>query len=39
MTEGIETTFKTQLSAVSGGKYYQFDDFVSWIARRRSTPL
>ena len=29
MTEGTETTFKTQLSSVSGGKYYRFDDFVS----------
>ena len=27
MTEGIETTFKTQLSSVSVGKYYRFDDF------------
>ena len=29
--EGIETTFKTQVSSVSGGEYYRFDDFVSWI--------
>ena len=39
MTEGIETSFKTQVSSVSGGKYFRFDDFVSWIARRRSAFL
>ena len=27
MTERIETTFKTKLSAVSGGKWYQSNDF------------
>ena len=39
MTEGIATAFKTQLRAVSGGKYYRFDDFSSWIVHRRSTWL
>ena len=27
--EGFETTFKTSVSSVSGGKYYRFHDFVS----------
>ena len=38
MTEGIETTFKTHLSSVSGGKCYQFDDFCMIIACQRSRP-